>query len=292
MLRMSRKSLLILSTIVLGIILIFGYHKNIEAASRVKTLNVNTTYTTRLTGAENHRIMFKYTDNKGYSEFKDCKIYIDGKLKKTISSNNYGSYYYEVKLLSVNANRNLIYIENRSDSDYVDFNNIYEYKNGKLILLKNLCTLTRCSGDRADKLLTGWARGTLYSFDGKTLCIKWQDSTVATGNIYYITSYTISGNKITKNSTANAVRSLKNGKTNPKWTARYTMKAYTTAGGRNVAFTVNTNDIITIKVMTVKNGRRYLQVTNSKGKSGWLLNPNTYSDGKYDGYFKECILAG
>ncbi len=284
-----KKLLLSVLVVFFGIFILFGAGTKAQAVSKIKTLTKNKTYSTKLTGKTTYKLCYKESKNSKYSECKDCKIYVNGKLKKTISTNSRYSYNYTVKLLTVSSNRKLIYVQDHEDNDYVDFNYIYEYKNGKMVLLKDLCSLTRSSGTKADKLLTGWGRGELYSFDGKTLCMRWDDCTAATGNIYYIASYTIKGTSITKNSTTNAIRSVRTGKANPKWTAKCTFKAYTAIGGSKLAFTVKPNDIVTMKLMTVKNGKRYFQVTNSKGKTGWVLNPS-YVEG--EGYFKECLFAG
>ncbi|KIR02818.1 hypothetical protein P261_01633 [Lachnospiraceae bacterium TWA4] len=287
---LNKKKFGILLFFILSFILLFGFGTRADAASRIQNLKVNKTYKTKLTGTKTYKVQYKEVTHKGTDYNKDFRLYIDGKLKKEIKSQ--WAYGYKVQLLTVNSKRILIAVSDMEDNDYVDFNYIYEYKNNKLVLLKNLCDLTRSKNvEKATKLLNPGARGQIHSFDGKKLTLRWSDTTTATGLIEYMISYKISGNKITKSSTANAVRSATTGKTNPKWTSKYTLKAYTTAGGKKVAFTIKKGDKVTLKQMTIKGGKRYLQLTNSKRKTGWILNP-TYDSKRTDGYFKESFFAG
>ncbi len=293
MTKKMKKQIVMTMILFFGFALLFGLGTRTKAASNIKTLTKNKTYTTKLTGTAKHKVRYTTPANPSDSYSVYLKLYIDGKTVYSLKHENI--FYYDVQLLTVKSNRVLIGITEYTDNEYTMFNNIYEYKNGKLKLLKNLATLTRSSGTKATKLLTGWGRGHLYSLSGTKLEVVWYDATVATGCICYVASYKIGTNSIKKNSTSNTVRMMTSdmdiGKANPKWTAKYTLKAYTTAGGSKNAFTIKPGNKVTLLTMTVKNGKRYLQVKNSSGKKGWIVNPDTDFN-RPNGYFKECFFAG
>ncbi len=200
---------------------------------------------------------------------------------------------FEVQLLTVNSNRILFEIKDVCRPDYNTFHNIYEYKNGKLVRLAKLFYLTK-EQKYADLVLTDSATSELCSsFDGKKMIVKWYDQNPATGNICFRIAYTISGNTIKQVGTAQTIYYYNKSdklSTKPKWTACRKFTAYKAAGVKTKVYTVNPGDKVTLKTMTVKNKNRWIQITNSKGKTGCFIVPANYI--YQNGYFKEARFAG
>lgn len=262
-----------------------------EAGSRMKKLKVGKTYTTKLTGNKKHKVKFTYTKSKEeYWDVALLNLYVDGKVVKRVrlgEGNRIGCFGWEVSLCRISPNRTLIFLRDMVENDYNECMKLLEYKDGQFIELEDLAGLTRNeSYEKTDKLLSGWARGSLRSVGANKLVVRWMDTGAATGIFYVDIPYKISGDEVSRMGESYGLKATKWIKT--KWTANRSITTYTSAGGNKKSFSVRKGEKVTGLKMTRKNGVFYFQIRNSKGKKGWFKDSN-YSIGQY---FKEAVFAG
>jgi len=254
-----------------------------EAASRMKQLKVNKTYNYKLNGKKTNKIKFTQSRNGSSYYFETLKIYIDGQKKLTLKSQAYS---WNVTLCKISSSRTLLYVRDYTENDYNNLMRIYEYKNGKLTLISDLVKISRANDWGKYSPLSSWSRGTLTSVGKNKITVKWSETTNSTGIIYVNITYKISGANIKRKGTSYKVSLYKKN----SWTARRTIKTYTKAGGGKKAFTIKTGNKVKIIKFTTKNGKRYIQIKNSKGKKGWYKDADSSNMGK--GWFKEALFAG
>ena len=252
-----------------------------EAASRMKKLTEDKTYNYKLNGKKTNKIKYTYTPHF-YDEFVALNIYIDGQKKLTLKKNAYS---WNVTLCKISSTRTLFYIRDYSNSDYNDFMRIYEYKNGKLKLIGDLVKLSRANDSNKYSPLSRWSRGEIKSVGKNKLTVKWMETTWSTGIIYVNITYNISGSKAKRKGSTYKVTPYRSN----SWTARRSIVTYTKAGGNKKAFTIKVGNKVKILNFKTKNGKRYLQVKNSKGKKGWYKDADSYT---LTGWFKEAFFAG
>lgn len=247
-----------------------------DAASGIKKLKIGKTYSYKLNGKKENKILCTYTSGAG--DGVALNIYIDGKKQVTVDD---WAYSWDVSICRISSNRNLLYVRDHSDNDWCSGLRLYEYKKGKLKLLKNLANISR-----DDKPLSTWARGDLIRVKNKRLTVRWMETTKSTGMIRVLITYKVSGNKITKIGKSYEVRPI-SGKNS--WTARQSIVTYKKPGGTKSAFTIYAGDKVKILRVQVKKNQRYLQVKNAAGKTGWYQDPSYYPMG---GWYEEAGFAG
>ncbi len=247
-----------------------------DAASGIKKLKIGKTYSYKLNGKKENKILCTYTSKDGGAVA--LNIYIDGKKQATL---NDWAYSWDVSICRISSNRNLLYVRDHSDNDWCAGLKLYEYKNGKLKLLKNLANISR-----NDKPLSNWARGDLIRVKNKRFTVRWMETTKSTGMIRVLITYKISGNKITKIGKSYEVRPI-SGKNS--WTARQSIATYKKPGGTRSAFTIYAGDKVKLLRVQVQKNQRYLQVKNAAGKTGWYREPSYYPMG---GWYEEAAFAG
>ena len=272
-----------------------------QASSRMTTLKAGQNYQTALTGSKKRTI--RYTTNKA-SHFQGMTLYIDGKRQLSFGARR-EAFSWDVKLCQVSSSRTLIYIADESFNSYTQGITFYEYKNNKFRKLFDLGELTRDTSytfgrDKPSKAarkksvaLNGWARGDLVRVGKNTVTINWRDDTSTTGWFSTNITYRVKGNKATRvgNSYKPIFSKYEMGvptKTLKKLTTNRAFQTYTKAGGTKRAFRVKRNQKVQIVAMRAINGQRYIQIRNSKGKTGWYRDTATSGGG----WFKEAIFAG
>lgn len=247
-----------------------------DAASGMKKLKIGKTYSCRLDGKKANKIQCTYTEKAGGGV--GLNIYIDG--KKQITLNDW-AYSWDVAICRISAKRNLLYVRDHSDNDWCAGLRLYEYKKGKLKLLKNLTNISR-----DDSPLSNWARGDLIRVKGKTLTVRWSETTKSTGMIRVLITYQVSGNKIKKIGKSYEIGPI-SGKNS--WTAKQSIVTYKKPGGTGSAFTVYAGEKVKLLRVQVKKKQRYLQVKNAAGQKGWYQDPSYYPAG---GWYEEASFAG
>ena len=125
----------------------------------------------------------------------------------------------------------------------------------------------------------------------KSMTVECSDQLYATGRIVWHMNYVYKNGKWKK--TGNVYRVFYDPDNewidhSSGWTANRKLNVYTTTSLKKKAFTVKKGEVVKIKKLCIKNGNTYIQLTNKRGKKGWIKNPKKYSDG----YFKEVHFAG
>lgn len=271
---MKHRKLLISFITMLLLVFSFALFSNTaEAAKNYKRLEERTVYKTKLTGSKQYKV--KYTYNIDTMKFK---LFINGKCVKTLND----TWWPEVNLLKVKSNRNLIYIHDCGPSEDTGYIKVYEYKNDKLKLLRDLATISQ------EKYSRHLSFANLKSVISEKITIKWSIQSNALGSSFNVDiPYKIGTSKITRSGTSYKLKDWDGNQV--KFTANRKIKTYTKAGGDKLAFTVKKGQKVTIMRLYGKNGKTYIQVKNSNGKVGWFRDPDNYVEG---GYFKECLFAG
>ncbi len=296
---MKKRHYIISAFLVLFLLLIGSGIKS-EAAT-VQTLKSNTTYTKPLTGTAKHKI--KYTQVKSGSYYKNLKLMIDNKTVRNISGKKDEVMSYNVYLLTVAKKRTLIAVIAHSDSGLMPFMNLYEYKNKKLTFLVDFGKLSRSSNyEKADKLLTPWARCKIRSVSTNQIILSWVDQTPATGNIAMNIAYKISGSSVKRVGLSSEIRLSTSNMNHPQWTVNRPLSGRSVLISQNYDFHVEEGDKVTLFAMTVQSGRRYMLLVDKDGNKGWVPVPFSLDEDKLKkvdssgkiiwGYFKECKFVG
>lgn len=293
-----KKKYYLLSVIMLFVCL---FCINTKAEAAVQKLKVGVTYSRKLTGTNTYKI--KYTQPKANTYYRNFKLYINGKCKKSISGKANEAMSYDLYLLTVAKNRTLIGIAARSDNGIMPFMNLYEYKAGKVTYISSFSYITRCkSYENVNKMLTPWARSKVRSAVNNKIILTWTDQTPATGNIVMNVAYKISGSKVTKVGYSSEVRISTTNMSNPVRTLNRNLNVMTVPNGSELAFEGKAGDKVTLKAITVRNYHRYMMLINAEGVQGWVRVPkfadidsNILYDSKGNiikGYFKESKFIG
>lgn len=170
-------------------------------------------------------------------------------------------------------------------------------ENDSLSVLADLPELTRESEENSGALLSGWARvgyGALLSTKENVVTVAWTDTLKSTGNMAVYVDYEISGDTVTQKAPPLKLEEART------WTAWMDFDVYDQPESDTTAYHVSPEDVVSLKELTIVNGKKYLKCVNQDGKEGWFPDSEEYlyqpSDENpelyYQGYFKECIFAG
>ena len=288
----KRNWLFLLATILCVFVILFAIPASAHAANGITTLKAGKTYKYALTGATKHSI--KYTvSSDAYGENYKVNIYINGKLKKTVSADyGIGS---SVKLLQINNKTKLIYVEIYAENDYTQAQKVYRYSGGKLVLSGDLVKLSSKLGSFIPA-----------SSGSNKLNVNLWSQTVSIGCYSSNTHLKYSKGALKRSTSTVKVKfyedkKIKSGEPSGwknNWgTACRSFTAYTTAGGSKVSFKVKKKDRLQVLYAKLYKGKLYYQVKNANGKKGWIKNYDSWkwnekTDMHKCQYFYEAAYAG
>lgn len=202
----------------------------------------------------------------------DCtvRVAVNGKLAYATGKGGFGVHIY---YLRGKTNKDeYIWIHSSIDNGDAVLDHIFKYDNasGKLV---NLCILDSChwlggiSHCYADKIETT-AKGIKVQYSGQFLC---------TGYRKWSYEYVLKNGKLQYKNPTTTVNSK-------KYTATKNIKFYKKANSKKVSFVLKKGQKVTLKKVTAKNRKYFLQFKMGK-KSGWIK-------AKQYEIFKDVILAG
>ena len=206
------------------------------------------------------------------------RLYVNGKLRKTVKSN--GAFQYEVTYLRTNGKHPFLYVAATYDNGD-GAQRLLQYQNGTFKVIAK-------EGGFTD------ARWVTAKATGKNVKVTYQwDNSYTTGCTYLTYTYKWKRGmlKRTSRTTSNIhVHSLEAGMGSVKkpWlTLQASVKIYKTAGGKKRVATVKTGAKLKVVAITVKKGNKvYFKVKTKAGKTGWMAERTDYlcnSDGSYIG---------
>lgn len=276
------KSLKVSLSLALVFMMCLSFSTTTKAAS-VKNIPVKKTISTDITGdGKADQILIKTTMNK-YDQVQKFKIKVNKKwaLIKTLANQDVN--YITAKYAKMTNSKEFIQIIGIGPNDYVTFNQIYKYNNTskKLYLVSNL-------NDTANAIT---------SATKNSLVLTHSTQPSETGWITWKMSYAFRNNKLVlSNSTTSTVKSVIGNSQKDYYSKLFQKNIFVTAkkmsfyNGKKLVYSVPANTKVTLKKLTMSNGKIYLQFQYGK-KTGWIsVNNKNYASP----YFKavNSRLAG
>lgn len=278
------KSLKVSLSFALAFMICLSFSTMTQAAS-VKNIPVKKTISADITGdGKADQILIQTTMDK-YDQVQKFKIKVNKKwaLIKTLSNQDVN--YITAKYAKMTNSKEFIQIIGIGPNDYVTFNQIYKYNNTskKLYLVSNL-------NDTANAIT---------SATKNSLVLTHSTQPSETGWISWKMSYVFRNNKLVlSNSTTSTVKSVIGNGQKDYYSKLFQKNIFVTAkkmsfyNGKKLAYSVPANTKVTLKKLTMSNGKIYLQFQYGK-KTGWIsVNNKNYN---YESpYFKavNSRLAG
>lgn len=278
------KSLKVSLSLALVFMMCLSFSTTTKAAS-VKNIPVKKTISADITGdGKADQILIQTTMDK-YDQVQKFKIKVNKKwaLIKTLSNQDVN--YITAKYAKMTNSKEFIQIIGIGPNDYVTFNQIYKYNNTskKLYLVSNL-------NDTANAIT---------SATKNSLVLTHSTQPSETGWISWKMSYVFRNNKLVlSNSTTSTVKSIIGNGQKDYYSKLFQKNIFVTAkkmsfyNGKKLAYSVPANTKVTLKKLTMSNGKIYLQFQYGK-KTGWIsVNNKNYN---YESpYFKavNSRLAG
>lgn len=265
------------------------YVKPAEAAKAVKPITLKNEKTISkydVTG-DGKKDKVKITCSKSSENWADFgdewKIMVNGKCVRRISSYCCRP---DVQLYRVSTKRVYLAIEEQTPyNDDINGYALFQMKKGKL---QKICDFYH---PIAKSITDSHYYVNISKMTSKSMTVECSDQLYATGRIVWHMNYVYKNGKWKK--TGNVYRVFYDPDKewidhSSGWTANRKLNVYTTTSLKKKAFTVKKGEVVKIKKLCIKNGNTYIQLTNKRGKKGWIKNPKKYSDG----YFKEVHFAG
>lgn len=235
--------------------------------------------------ADKVRIYCAKDRNKPYGGVgKDWSITVNG---KTVYKDKAGVDFLTVTFYPLSANRLYLEIEeNWMDNDDIANHGLYEYKDGRLVMLSDLYNPVR------KNLYNNHLSVRIKSLYPNKMIVAASNQFAATSRLDWEMVYTyVSGKWKLSGNVYKVTGSVNTHQDKPdQWTLKKNMTFYKKAGSKSKAFTLKKGDKIQIKKICLKNKNTYMEATAKNGKKGWFLSAKKWNSDA--GYFKECIFAG
>ena len=208
------------------------------------------------------------------------KVYVNDTKVFSQKRNYFPSY--GVQLITLGNGKTFIEINSSVSSDDDIIDKLYQYKSDKLSAVYDFQKPCENYSN------TCWT--TIKKVSGNSLQLSCTAQFHTTGLVGWNAKVNYTNGTFKRVGSSYAIN-YKTFKQKNKWTAQRTMKAYKTAGGKKVAYTIKKGDKIKIYNVVIKSNKVYFKVKNKsgKGKTAYLT---ASKKGIWPSYFKESFFAG
>ena len=219
-------------------------------------------------------------------------LYRDGELWFTVEG-RYTTYMWTVCHCPMPDGKHYLLAASRGDNDWTDQVLLLGMEEKELIVLGDLCEISRQDEEHMDNFLKGWARAswTAVKFiEENTITVNWSDTANAAGMLSISIPYQVTEEGITPKDPPYVLE-----ETEKNWTAVCEITAYEEPGSSKEAFQINPDDVVKLTAITSVEGVYYLQCENQSGETGWIRDADEteyHEDTETYGYFKEAMFAG
>lgn len=206
----------------------------------------------------------------GYAK---ANLYINGKkvytVKKIIPYSNYSDCA-RIRIITLKNETNYIYFSVDNDSVSRDF--LLQYKNKKISEISDFSSIMNKYSNTS---YLSWYPNTPITVSGNVVYFNVSSMNWTVGNATFQLKYKYSNGTLKRVSSYGKISGG-----NASFVAAQGFSTYSSIGSNSIAFTVRTNETVTIQSFRIKSGKLWLCVRNSSGKTGWIKSLTKQGAGK------------